>query len=133
VREQLEIHRKKAACADCHRSIDPWGIALESYDAIGLFREKTIRMKKPVSTETVLPGNHKINGLEDLKKFLMNQRREQFAHALVSKMLTYALGRSLDLSDEPTVKKLSKGFTQENYRLSALMKNIIQSKPFLSR
>ena len=133
VREQLEIHRKKAACADCHRSIDPWGIALESYDAIGLFREKTIRMKKPVSTETVLPGNHKINGLEDLKKFLMDQRREQFAHALVSKMLTYALGRSLELSDEPVVKELSEGFVKDDYRLSALMKKIILSKPFLSR
>ena len=133
VRDQLEVHRKKAACADCHRSIDPWGIALESYDAIGLFREKTIRMKKPVSTETVLPGNHKINGLEDLKKFLMDQRRDQFAHALVSKMLTYALGRSLELSDEPVVKELSESFAEEDYRLSALMKKIILSEAFLSR
>ena len=133
VREQLEVHRKKAACADCHRSIDPWGIALESYDAIGLFREKTVRTKKPISTETVLPGNHKINGLEDLKKFLMDQRRDQFAHALVSKMLTYSLGRTLELSDEPIVEELSEGFVKDNYRLSALMKKIILSKPFLSR
>ncbi|MDE0578032.1 MAG: DUF1592 domain-containing protein, partial [Opitutales bacterium] len=133
VRDQLEIHRKKAACADCHRSIDPWGIALESYDAIGLFREKTVRTKKPISTETVLPGNHKINGLEDLKKFLIDQRRGQFAHALVSKMLTYALGRSLELSDEPVVKELSEEFVKSDYRLSDLMKNIIRSKPFLSR
>ena len=133
VREQLEAHRNKAACADCHRSIDPWGIALESYDAIGLFREKTVRKKKPVSTETVLPGNHKVNGLEDLKKYLLNQRREQFAHALVSKMLTFALGRSLELSDELVVKELSRRFAGEDYRLSALMKNIVQSKAFLSR
>jgi hypothetical protein len=133
VRDQLEIHRKKAACADCHRSIDPWGIALESYDAIGLFREKTVRTKKPISTETVLPGNHKINGLEDLKKFLIDQRRGQFAHALVSKILTYALGRSLELSDEPVVKELSEEFVKADYQLSDLMKNIIRSKPFLSR
>ena len=133
VRDQLEIHRKKAACADCHRSIDPWGIALESYDAIGLFREKTIRMKKSISTETILPGNHKVNGLEDLKKFLLDQRHEQFAHALVSKMLTYSLGRSLELTDEPLVNELSEGFVQADYRLSALMKNIVRSKPFLSR
>ena len=133
VREQLEVHRKKAACADCHRSIDPWGIALESYDAIGLFREKTVRTKKPVSTETVLPGNHKVNGLEDLKKYLLDQRRDQFAHALASKMLTYALGRSLDLPDEPVVKDLSEGFAEEGYRLSALMKKIILSEAFLSR
>ena len=133
VREQLEVHREKAACADCHRSIDPWGIAMESYDAIGLFREKTVRTNKPVSTETVLPGNYKINGLEDLKKYLITQRHEQFAHALVSKMLTFALGRSLELKDEPVIRKLNEEFMQADYRLSALMKNIIQSKPFLSR
>ena len=129
----VEVHRNKAACADCHRSIDPWGIALESYDAIGLFREKTVRKKKPVSTETVLPGNHKVNGLEDLKKYLLNQRREQFAHALVSKMLTFALGRSLELSDELVVKELSENFAAEGYRLSVLMKKIILSEAFLSR
>ena len=133
VREQLEVHRNKVACADCHRSIDPWGIALESYDAIGLFREKTVRKKKPISTETVLPGNHKVNGLEDLKKYLLDQRREQFAHALVSKMLTFALGRSLELSDELVVKELSERFAGEDFRLSALMKNIVQSEAFLSR
>ena len=133
VREQLEVHRKKAACADCHRSIDPWGIALESYDAIGLFREKTVRTKKPVSTETVLPGNHRVSGLEDLKKYLLDQRQDQFAHALASKMLTYALGRSLDLPDEPAVKELSEGFAEEGYRLSAIMKKIILSEAFLSR
>ena len=133
VREQLEVHREKTACADCHRSIDPWGIALESYDAIGLFREKTVRTQKPITTQTVLPGNHKINGLEDLKQYLITQRHEQFAHALVSKMLTFALGRSLELKDEPVIKKLNEEFMQADYRLSALMKNIIQSKPFLSR
>ncbi|MBU62675.1 MAG: hypothetical protein CMI26_09250 [Opitutae bacterium] len=133
VREQLEVHRNKAACADCHRSIDPWGIALESYDAIGLFRDKTVRTKKPISTEAVLPGNHKVSGLEDLKKHLLDHRRDQFAHALGSKMLTYALGRSLDLPDEPVVKELSKGFAEEGYRLPALMKKIILSEAFLSR
>jgi hypothetical protein len=133
VRDQLEIHRKKAACADCHRSIDPWGIALERFDAIGLPREKTAIRKKPVSTETILPGNHPITGLADLKKYLLNQRRDQFAHALVTKLLIYALGRSLEFTDEPVVRELSEGFAKEGYRLSALMKNIVRSEPFLSR
>ena len=133
IREQLKVHREKAACADCHRSIDPWGIALERYDAIGLPREKTATQKKPVSADTVLPGNHPVTGLPDLQKYLINQRSGQFAHALVSKMLIYALGRSLELTDEPVVKELSEGFVKADYRLSALMKNIIQSKPFLSR
>jgi hypothetical protein len=133
IREQLTVHRKKEACADCHRSIDPWGIALEAYDAIGLFREKTARRKKRVSAETILPGNHEISGLADLQKYMLNERREQFAKALVSKLLTYALGRSLKLEDELLIEELSVNFTKDDYRLSGLMKNIVTSRPFLSR
>jgi hypothetical protein len=133
IREQLAIHRKKEACADCHRGIDPWGIALEEYDAIGLFREKTARRKKSVSAETVLPGSHEISGLIDLQKHLLNGRRDQFAKALVSKLLTYALGRSLSLEDELLIEKLSGDFAINGYRLPSLMKNIVTSRPFLSR
>jgi hypothetical protein len=71
--------------------------------------------------------------LADLKKYLLNQRRDQFAHALVTKLLIYALGRSLEFTDEPVVRELSEGFAKEGYRLSALMKNIVRSEPFLSR
>ena len=133
IREQLNVHRKKAACAECHRNIDPWGIALERFDAIGLPREKTARRKKPVSSDTVLPGNHPIAGLADLQKHLLNQRRDQFAHALVTKMLIYALGRNVELKDQPLIKELSKSFAKNNYRLHALMANIVKSQPFLSR
>ncbi|MDP6904240.1 MAG: DUF1592 domain-containing protein [Verrucomicrobiota bacterium] len=133
VREQLAVHRKKEACADCHRSIDPWGIALERYDVIGLQREKTARRKKPVSAETILPGNHEISGLGDLQKYLINERREQFTKALVTKLLTYALGRSLRLADEPLIEELNAEFSKDDYRLSGLMKNIVTSRPFLSR
>ena len=133
IREQLIVHRKKEACADCHRGIDPWGIALERYDAIGLFREKTARRKKRVSSETILSGNHEISGLADLQKYMLNERREQFAKALVSKLLTYALGRSLKLEDELLIEELSVNFAKDDYRLSGLMKNIVTSRPFLSR
>ena len=133
VREQLAVHRKKDACADCHRSIDPWGIALERYDAIGLQREKTARRKKPVSAETILPGNYEVSGLADLQKYLLKERREQFAKALVTKLLTYALGRSLKLDDEPLIEELSAKFAKDDYRLSGLMENIVMSGPFLSR
>jgi hypothetical protein len=71
--------------------------------------------------------------LADLQKFLLNERREQFAHALVSKLLTYALGRSLELEDEPLIKELSASFAKNNYRLADLMENIVTSQPFSSR
>jgi hypothetical protein len=133
IREQLNVHREKAACAECHRNIDPWGIALERFDAIGLPREKTARRKKPVSSDTVLPGNHSIAGLPDLQKYLLNQRRDQFAHALVSKILIYALGRDVELKDQPLIEELSKSFAKNDYRLPALMANIVKSQPFMSR
>lgn len=133
VREQLAVHRKKEACADCHRGIDPWGIALEEYGAIGLPREKTARGKKPVSAATILPGNHEISGLADLQKYLLNERREQFSKALVTKLLTYALGRSVELADEPLIEELAAEFAKDEYRLSGLMGKIVMSRSFLSR
>ena len=133
VREQLALHREKAACANCHKGIDPWGIAFEGYDAIGLLRKKTARRKKPVSTEVVLPGNHEISGLADLQEYLLTERRDQFAKALATKLLTYALGRSLKLEDELLIDELSVNFAKDDYRLSGLMKNIVTSRPFLSR
>jgi hypothetical protein len=133
IREQLKVHSNKAACAECHRSIDPWGIALERFDAIGLPREKTATQKKPVASDTVLPGNHPIAGLAGLQKYLLTQRRNQFAHALVSKILIYALGRDLELKDQPLVEELSKSFAENDYRLPALMANIVKSPPFMSR
>tara|TARA_Y100000588_G_scaffold270500_1_gene286028 strand:- start:3195 stop:6503 length:3309 start_codon:yes stop_codon:yes gene_type:complete len=133
IREQLKIHREKAACAECHRSIDPWGIALERYDAIGLPREKTATQKQPVASDAVLPGNHPVSGLAGLQKYLLNERRDQFAHALVSKMLIYALGRDLEFGDHPLIEELSRSFAQNGYRLPALMANIAKSQPFLSR
>jgi len=133
IREQMEVHREKAACADCHRNIDPWGIALERFDAIGLPREKTARRKKPVSTDTVLPGNYPAGGLGDLQKYLLTERRDQFVRALVTKIFIYALGRSVELRDSPLIEELSESFARDGYRLPSLMADIVTSQPFLSR
>jgi len=133
IREQMEVHREKEACADCHRNIDPWGIALERFDAIGLPREKTARRKKPVSSDTMLPGNYPAGGLGDLQRYLLSERRGQFSRALVSKIFIYALGRSLRLEDGPLLDDLSADFAKDGYRLYGLMKNIVTSRPFVSR
>lgn len=133
VREQLEIHQDKAACADCHRSIDPWGIALEHFDAIGLRREKVGRKRKPVDAKTMLPGQHAVNDVEGLQQYLLENRRDQFAETLVKKMMAYALGRSLELVDQPVIDDLTERFAEHEFRLSALMRDIVTSQPFLNR
>ncbi len=130
LREQLEFHRKKESCNDCHRTLDPWGIALEEYSAVGLKRGKTTVHKKPITSDTILPGNHPVDGVEELQNFILLHRKDQFAHAICSKVLIYALGRSLTLEDEILVNELKNEFVKNRFRLSGLLKNIVLSETF---
>jgi hypothetical protein len=132
LREQLEFHRKKESCNDCHRTLDPWGIALEEYSAVGLKREKTTVHKKPITSNTILPGNHPVDGVKELQKFILSHRKDQFAHAICSKVLTYALGRSLTLNDEILVNELKNKFVKDRFRLSGLIENIVLCETFRS-
>ncbi|MDA1230269.1 MAG: DUF1592 domain-containing protein [Planctomycetota bacterium] len=139
VREQLEIHRNREACASCHRGIDPWGIALENYDAVGLWRDK-IRRKAggkfemlPVKSSDVLPGDHKLDGVDSLKEYLANQCKDEFAKSLVTRLATYALGRRLELSDWGTIDHLTTEFTGNEYRIRGLIHNIVTSELFLTK
>ncbi len=139
--EQMEIHRNDAACNDCHQGIDPWGIAVEGFDALGMSRTEMIRPtgkrgkmeKSPVVTETVLPGGHEVDGLDELLVHLLEQRRDQFTHALTAKLLTYALGRPLELEDQPAVEELSREFAENGHRLAHLIERITLSEPFLTK
>jgi hypothetical protein len=137
LKEQLEIHRKKESCNNCHRKIDPWGIAFENYDAIGKWRTEVLRAPKkgrgktsPVVSNSTLPGGHEIDGLPDLKKHLLEHQRERFSRALVAKLLTYGLGRSLEFTDEEIVESLSKKFADADYRISDLIVAIVEAEPF---
>ena len=111
VRDQLAEHRKEISCNDCHRGIDPWGIPLENFGADGLWRDQILRKKSkgkgmsklPISAESTLPDGSDVAGIEDLKKYLTNERKDQFAKAFTTKLLTYALGRLLELPDKKNV------------------------------
>ncbi len=139
VRKQLEVHREDPSCAECHRGIDPWGIALEHYDAVGNWREKIKRLagKKelslPVNTETTLPGGHKIAGADDLKTFLLEHRSERFAKAIVSRMTSYALGRSIEFEDEGEVGKMVHKFVESDHKLRPLIHAIVNNKLFQTK
>ena len=144
VRKQLEVHREDPACNDCHRGIDPWGIALENFDAVGQWRDvirrpEGKRRKKsefdetPVESKTTLPGGKTVNGVEELKTFLLTDRRDQFAHAFVTKLTTYALGRSLDLTDQPEIEKLTHNFAESGYLIQPLVREIVASRLFRNR
>jgi mono/diheme cytochrome c family protein len=143
VRRQLEIHRKDPACADCHRGIDPWGVALEEFGADGLWRSEILRKEKvgkrlkdvniPVKSEATLPGGYKVTGVEDLKRHLVEEKHEEFARALTSRLLAYALGRSLELGDSQTLDTLTKEFTENDFNLRKLIEEIVVSEPFTTK
>lgn len=143
VKEQLALHRERESCANCHRGIDPWGIPLEHYDAVGLWRENTpvrigkkgAKPAKPVANDaaTELPDGTTIRGVDDLKRFLKEERKEWFARSLVKRLMSYALGRSLDLGDQPAVEALTKKFVQDDFRVGQLIVELVTSETFRSK
>ena len=141
IRKQLEIHLDDPACASCHRDIDPWGIALENFDAIGRWRTQIRRAESgrksfinlPVDQQTELPDGSKIESPEKLKRYLLEKRGDDFARTIVTKLLVWSLGRSLDLSDEPEIAALTNAFVQNDLKLRDLIHEIVKSEPFLTK
>lgn len=147
LKEQLAVHRQKEACANCHRGIDPWGIPLENFDAVGLWHDRTspaqnrkrgskqprAELTQSIDSSSVLPDGSEIRGLAGLKAYLIEHRRDFFARAIVKRLTAYALGRSVDLGDEATIHSLSRKFSESGYRLTPLIVDLVHSDAFLSR
>ncbi|MDE0101765.1 MAG: DUF1592 domain-containing protein [Bryobacterales bacterium] len=136
VQEQLEMHRDSPACAHCHKDIDPWGIPLEGFDAVGLRREAVTRRSgnrvetHPVDAKTTLPGGVEVDGINELSAYLATEQRRRFARALVSRMLSYALGRDIQPPDSPAIDEMTGRFERAGYRLSDLCAIIVTSELF---
>lgn len=135
IREQLARHSEDPACADCHRGIDPWGQAMQQYDAVGQWREsiRTRSSSLPMDARAKLPDGHEVNGIGELKDYLLAHREEQFARALVAKLMTYSLGRTLEFSDENTIESLTREFVQDELRLRNLITAIVTSQAFQTK
>ena len=132
VKQRLDLHLQAGTtCFDCHKDIDPWGIALEGFDAVGLPRD-IIRNAGPV-VKKVKIDQQEIDGLLPLKQFLITHRHKQFAYAFTSHMLSYALGRPLTYRDEDTLLALQSDFETSGYKLRSLIKSIVTSEAFQTR
>lgn len=129
-REQLARHATQAACAACHRKIDPLGFALDHYNAVGAWREGT--PESPLDVAGVLPTGEAIHGVGDLKRVLM-RRKDEFARNLVERLMVYALGRELDDYDECAVRDALEVLRRDDYRFSALVRGVAESVPFRNR
>lgn len=139
VRKQLEIHRTVESCNQCHRSLDPWGIALENFDALGRWRTDTLKnsgdpsQTQPIDATVELADGKQIAGADGLRLYLLEERKEQFARSLVVRLLTYALGRSLELTDQAAVDQVLEQFAKDDFRLQGLIYKVVSSEPFQTK
>jgi Protein of unknown function (DUF1592)/Protein of unknown function (DUF1588)/Protein of unknown function (DUF1585) len=129
VRQLVERHRSAAQCAGCHERIDPFGFALEGFDAIGRWRDKDLG-DRPVDTHAELKDGTKIDGIAGLRGYVLTQRKDDFLRTFCRKFLGYALGRSVQLSDEPLIAEMIGRLKSNGYRFSAAWETIVRSKPF---
>jgi hypothetical protein len=129
VRQMVERHTRLAQCAVCHQRIDPFGFALEQYDPIGRFRAKD-RGGRPIDTKVRLKDGTEFEGIDGLRSYLLTQRQRDFRRHFCQKLLGYALGRSVTLSDQPLLDAMLDGLKRNDDRLNVLVQAVVQSQQF---
>ncbi len=131
LKQRIENHRNHAACLSCHAKIDPWGIAFENFDAVGSWRTQV--HGQPVDAASLLFNGQKLDGIDDLKRFLLENRQDQFTRAMVHKMTTYALGRPLTFGDRSSVDQITADLRQQDDGLGTMVTLIVTSPLFQSK
>ena len=124
LKERMADHRDDPACASCHEKIDPWGIAFENYDALGKWRNE--------DSVGVLFNGDKLQGMDGLKRYLLELRQDQFASAMTHKLASYALGRPMSFGDRTSLEQITAKTRREGDGLKTLIRNIILSELFNS-
>ncbi|MCA9061857.1 MAG: DUF1592 domain-containing protein [Planctomycetaceae bacterium] len=130
-RQLIERHSSDAACVKCHLRIDPYGFALENYDTIGRFRSVSAD-GRPIDTATELPDGTQLQGVDGLRRYLSEARRDDFLRHFCHKLLGYALGRSVQLSDEPLIDQMMQQLRENEYRIHPAIEAIVLSPQFRS-
>jgi hypothetical protein len=129
LRARLESHRSKPGCNQCHGVIDPIGLAMENYDAIGRWRDMDLEAKAPIDAKTVLPDGRPVDGPAELRDALFGGR-DLFVRAFTEKLMMYAVGRELEYFDMPQVRTVVRRAATQDYRLSAIVSGIVASDAF---
>ena len=131
LKEQLAIHRGQASCAACHAKLDPWGLALENYDAIGLWRTSYKRGNKSrVESSAVLPDGTQLDNVAGIKRVILDDKQELFLRNIARKLLTYALARQLDATDEIAVNELTESLEANDCRMRQFVIELVKHPAF---
>jgi hypothetical protein len=128
LKEQLELHRDNPSCRDCHESYDPFGVALERYNAVGLLEAE--RKGRPVDASVVLPDGTEVDGAVGLKAYLEGPARERFVASVVEHLFAYALGRDVVFSDDEELEAIARQAEAEGGTGRALLRAIVTSPSF---
>jgi hypothetical protein len=131
VREQLEVHRRNAVCAQCHRVIDPPGFALEKFSSVGQWRD-AMPDGAVIDTSGVMADGSKVDSPAALRESILS-RPEAFATVVTERLLTYALGRGVEPADMPVVRSIVTRAARNGYRLEDIILGIAESMPFQNR
>ncbi len=130
VRERIAEHRRNAACAGCHNLMDPVGLSLERFDAVG--RRRLVEAGSPIDASGGMPDGSRFEDVGGLEAALL-RRPELFAGAFAEKLLTYALGRGVEYYDAPALRTVVRQARTQNFRLSSIILGIVNSEPFQMR
>lgn len=127
LRQRLEQHRNQPGCMQCHSKIDPWGVALEEFDAAGRLKSGT------VDARSTLPDKTEVSGVNELKHYLTVDRLDQVAFSVLKHLTTYATGRSLTYAELHFLKNDSRKLRAGGYRMQDMIRYVVNSKIFLEK
>ena len=132
LRQMLEQHRANPSCAGCHARFDSFGLALETFDPVG--KRRTFDLGgRTVDAVAAFPGGIEGEGVQGLRQYVRNHRESDFVKGLTGKLVAYALGRSLALSDDLLIEEISRKLANDGYRFETVIENIVASPQFLNK
>ena len=131
LKEQLELHRNKVSCIDCHLKIDPYGIAFENYDAVGRFQNAY--KGTPIDSKSKLPDGTQVEGIKGIKEYLLTKKKDEFTKSLVEHLFAYALGRDVSFSDDKELNTIVEKVKASGYKFKTVFEEIIKSDSFLKK
>jgi hypothetical protein len=132
LRDLLARHRENASCASCHARFDSLGLVFEGFGPVGERRTKDLS-GRPVDVSAIFPGGATGSGIEGLKTYVRAQRQNDFVDNLCRKLLAYALGRSLILSDDILIESMRAKLVRDGYRFDSLVESIVMSPQFRNK
>ncbi len=128
LKQQLELHRDKPSCLNCHQKIDPYGVVFQNYDAVGRYQAKMDG--KPVDAKSVLPDGTEVDGIDEMKQYILEKKQDQFLTALVEHLFAWAIGRDVRFSDEQEIAEIVGRVKTDGKTLRSVFRQIVQSKSF---